>query len=58
MDPVMKAEASAGAKAYDKELAKIQSFVLDALAPLSMVIDRGNRQDTPSPKEHREAYSW
>ena len=51
----MKAEASAGAKAYDKELAKIQSFVLDALAPLSMVIDRGNRQETPSPKEYREA---
>ena len=32
LNPMMKVEASAGAKAYDKELVNIQSFVLDALA--------------------------
>ena len=55
LDPMMKVEALAGAKAYDKELVKIQSFVLGALAPLTLIIDRDNRRDTPFPKEYREA---
>ena len=55
LDPLMKAETSTGAKARDKELAKIQSFVLDALAPLTSVIDSENRQEDPSVKEYKEA---
>ena len=46
----MKVEASA----YDKELAEIQSFVLDALGPLTTVIDRHNRYEAPLRYEHRE----
>lgn len=55
LDPLMKAEASTGAKARDKELAKIQSFVLDALAPLTTMIDKENRQEAPPAKDYREA---
>ena len=39
MDPVLKAELSSSTKSADRELARIQSFVLDALAPLSALIE-------------------
>ena len=55
LDPLMKAEASAGAKSRDKGLAKIQSFVLDALAPLTFMINKHNRQEAPSPNDYKEA---
>ena len=35
LDPVIKLETSAAVKAADKELARIQTFVLDGLAPLT-----------------------
>ena len=35
LDPVMKSETSTQVKATDKELASIQTMVLDALAPLT-----------------------
>ena len=34
-DAVMRTEISSAVKALDKDLAKIQSFVLDTLAPLT-----------------------
>ena len=55
LDPLMNAEASTGAKVYDKELAKIQSFVLDALASLTTVIDKYDSREVPSVKNYREA---
>ena len=55
VEPLMKVETSADAKARDKELAKIQSFVLDALAPLTSEINKENRQEDPSVKEYKEA---
>ena len=39
LDSFMKEELSSTAKAEDKELAKIQTFVLDALAPLTAVLE-------------------
>ena len=39
LDPVMKSETSAAVKAADKELARIQTFVLDALAPLTTLLE-------------------
>jgi hypothetical protein len=39
LDPVMKSETSAAVKAVDKELARIQTFVLDALAPLTTLLE-------------------
>ena len=55
LDPLMKTEASAGAKAGDKELAKIQFFVLDTLAPLTFVIEKHNKQEAPSPNDFLQA---
>ena len=55
LDTLMRAEASSGAKTYNKELVKIQSFVLDALAPLTTVTDMHNRRKAPSAKDYREA---
>lgn len=39
LDAVMKSETSSGVKAADKELAKIQTFMLDALAPLTSLLE-------------------
>ena len=39
LDSFMKEELSSTAKAEDKELAKTQTFVLDALAPLTAVLE-------------------
>jgi hypothetical protein len=39
LDPVMKSETSAAVKAVDKELARLQTFVLDALATLTTLLE-------------------
>ena len=44
LDPVIKLETSAAVKAADKELARIQTFVLDALAPLTTLLEEGSEQ--------------
>ena len=41
LDPFMRTEVSSSVKADDKELAKIQSFVLDSLAPLTALLEQG-----------------
>ena len=41
LDPFMRTEVSSSAKADDKELAKVQSFVLDSLAPLTALLEQG-----------------
>ena len=38
LDPVIKIFATQGAKAANKELAKLQTFVLDSLAPLTTLL--------------------
>ena len=40
LDAFLKAEIPAHAKGLDKELAKVQSFVLDALAPVTSLLER------------------
>ena len=40
----MKSETSAAVKAADKELARIQTFMLDALAPLTTLLEEGSEQ--------------
>ena len=42
LDPFMKSEISAGIKSGDKDLARIQTFVLDAFAPLSTLLEKGD----------------
>ena len=42
LDHFMKSETSLGAKSLDKDLARIQTFVLDALAPLTSILDNNN----------------
>ena len=50
----MRTEVSSSVKVDDKELAKIQSFVLDSLAPHTALLEQG--QDM-SPDEVRDATS-
>ena len=54
LDPFMRTEVSSNVKAGDKELAKIQSFVLDSLAPLTALLEQGQEM---SPDEVRDATS-
>ena len=42
LDPYLKSEISAGARAADNELARTQTFVLDAIAPLTTVLEKGH----------------
>ena len=39
LDPYLKTEASTTAKAVDKELSRIQTFMLDGMAPLTAVLE-------------------
>ena len=39
LDLFMRLEISTGAKALDKDLAKIQTFVLDSMAPLTALLE-------------------
>ena len=45
LDSFMKEELSSTAKAEDKELAKIQTFVLDTLAPLTAVLEASSANE-------------
>ena len=42
LDPYLKSEISTGARAVDNELARTQTFVLDAIAPLTTVLEKGH----------------
>ena len=42
LDPFIKTEMSAAAKQSDRELARIQTFILDAITPLAAIIDGAN----------------
>ena len=39
LDSYLKTELSSATKSDDKELAKIQTFMLDALAPLTLILE-------------------
>ena len=43
LDPYLRPEVSSSVKTEDKELAKIQAFVLDALAPLTAILEGENQ---------------
>lgn len=43
LDDVLKAEASPTAKSLDKELAKVQTFMLDASGPLAQVLEEAQQ---------------
>ena len=51
LDPMMKPEASAASKSMDKQLEKVQTLVLDSLAPLISVVEAHNRCYTSHMKE-------
>ena len=55
MDAFLKADLSPATKALDKDLVKLQTFILDALAPLSMVLDQDSKGQTMSKEETLEA---
>ena len=45
LDLFMRSKISTGAKALDKDLTKIQTFVLDSMAPLTALLERGDTMD-------------
>ena len=45
LDSVLKADALQQTKALDKELAKVQTFVLDAAGPLTQVLEAANSEE-------------
>ena len=47
----MKPEASSTTKATDKQLAKVQTLLLDSLAPLTMLLEAHHRGDESDPKD-------
>ena len=51
----MKPESSAATKAIDKQLAKVQTLMLDTLAPLTSVVESHNRGNTLEQKEVLQA---
>ena len=51
LDSIMKPEASSTTKATDKQLAKVQTLLLDSLAPLSMLLEPHHRGDESDPKD-------
>ena len=48
---IMKPEASSTTKATDKQLAKVQTLLLDLLAPLTMLLEAHHRGDESDPKD-------
>ena len=46
IDTFMRSEISVSAKSLDKDLAKVQTFVLDALAPLTALLERGDSMNS------------
>lgn len=57
LDPSLRTEVSASTRNTDRELAKLQSFVLDAMAPLTSVLEGANTDDPLSFKETLQAVS-
>ena len=55
LDPIMKPEVSAATKTIDKQLAKVQTLMLDTLAPLTSVMESHNRGNTLEQKEVLQA---
>ena len=51
LDPVIKTLAPQGAKNTDKDLAKLQTFVLDSLAPLTAILENIGRMSVGEVKE-------
>ena len=51
LDPIMKPEASSATKAIDKSLAKVQTLVLDSLAPLTSLMEAHNTGNTLDQRE-------
>ena len=51
LDPMMKSEASPATKATDKQLAKVQTLLLDSLAPLTSVLETQHKGETLDLKE-------
>lgn len=55
LDAYLKTEVSASTKSTDRELAKLQSFVLDAMAPLTAVMESANSDNPLSFRETLQA---
>ena len=55
LDPMMKPEASSATKTADKQLAKVQTLLLDSMAPLASVVESHNRDESFKEKEVIEA---
>ena len=51
LDSIMKPEASSTTKVTDKQLAKVQTLLLDSLAPLTMLLEAHHRGDESDPKD-------
>ena len=51
LDPYLKMEASASVKAADKELSRIQTFVLDGMAPLTVVMEAFIKKESLSSED-------
>ena len=52
LDSYLKSEISQGTKAGDKDLARIQTFVLDALAPLTAILEGANNSQGDLERKH------
>ena len=51
LDRMMKSEASPGTKTSDKQLARVQTLLLDSLVPLTSLLEAHRRGDMLDPKE-------
>ena len=51
LDAIMKPESSASTKAADKQLAKVQTLILDTLAPLTSVVESHNKGNVLDQRE-------
>ena len=51
LDPMMKSETSTSTKTSDKQLARVQTLLLDSLAPLTSLLETHHKGDTLDPKE-------
>lgn len=51
LDGFMKAEISPQAKAFDGQIQRLQSFVLDAVAPLTSIVEANSKGETISHKQ-------
>ena len=51
LDPILKSETSSAIKAADKQLAKVQTLVLDSLAPLTSVLEAHQKGEVLDQKD-------